>query len=808
MRPYFAIIVDSFRAAFASSVLYVLLGMIVLLLLVIAPIRMTESLDWKLSIAQIPNVAGLTSQLIEQGETGDRPSVRRVWEMLSESNKTKVKDLHAAWLKKDEAKLDDQTQRRNRQRRGDLGQYFSIVDNLNEIIKDKSFYREQDWVGVSLDSEAQSLIEEGPENLSEERMRRLNRLLIGRAFPGIERGAPTTLSLAYGPFTADWLTFSATREFAIATITENMTWLFDKFVLSIGLGIGILVTANIVPETFDSGSLNLLLSKPISRWGLFVTKFIGGCVLIAICSVLLFSGLWLWMGMGLGLWDPAMLWSIPIYILAFAIYFSVSAFVGLVYRSSILAVVVTIVFWIVCFVLGSTFGFFNARMENVRLYDANTAGDRVLALDGFGNLVKWDDEGSTWKKEVSATSEMGQEQEVAINIASWMANLKEEPFWLSPKTDAQGRCYAGIHFIADLPFRSHQKFYYSPSPTEPFKQYGKFPRDAIASFVSESGLTVVDRFGEFYFLDPKKLDSIEPTSDDKKLDPLSLPNMQDASGNQPKDDPKVFEQISPENPIRVGETYSVAMNSKTEEIVIHQYKAEEHRIFVFKKVDGTYRQDRSVEIDLGSNQKIRCHVAFAGDTILVVGGNGQVIAFDSATLKERKAYKPENRFPIETVAASSDGRWFALHYSNKYLWLLDVENDSFLEVANVRGQGGISSVSFNQDNQLCVIDRQDRVLLYEPETMSVVNAYSASGDFLQNAFRYCIKPMYTIFPKPGEFYKVVQHLSAARDTKENANVDLINTKVPPDPFAPLYSGLGFMVFMVGLSCLVFQYKDF
>ena len=102
--------------------------------------------------------------------------------------------------------------------------------------------------------------------------------------------------------------------------------------MSIGLLIAILVTANMVPETFEPGSLNLLLSKPISRWGLYTAKFVGGCVFIALCAGYLFLGVWVWLGLAMEVWDRAILLSIPLYVIVFAIYFSVSAFVGLLWR--------------------------------------------------------------------------------------------------------------------------------------------------------------------------------------------------------------------------------------------------------------------------------------------------------------------------------------------------------------------------------------------------------------------------------------------------------------------------------------------
>lgn len=825
MRPYFAIIIDSFRAAFASRVLYVLIGIIILLLLVIAPIRMTEALDWKISAVQhMPNTSQLTKQLVERGQSDEYPEVKRIWDMMTEDGQKDVTKLYEAWqaieATKGEAEgaaegesasseqaVDENEGRRRRRRRGDASQYFETADELNRIIQDRDFYRKEDWEGKVLSQEIRALIEEGPENLNDERSRRLNRLLIGKALPALGPGAPTTLTFYYGTLTDDWMTFSASREFVTGQITDVMGWVFDKFVMSIGLAIGILVTATIIPETFDPGSLNLLLSKPISRWGLYLTKFVGGCTLMAICSTLLFFGLWLWMGVGIGLWDRALLWSIPIYILVFAIYYSVSAFIGLTYRSSTMAIVMTFLFWAVCFALGSSYGVFNARMENLRLYDPSTAGDRAFALDGFGNLREWDGADQNWTEAVHASSQSGgEEQETAINIVSWTGKLKDQPYWFKPETDSAGRTYCAVNFIIDIPFRSHQDFFYSPGPGEEFKQYGKLPQDAMAYFATKDGLLVVDRLGDFHFLDPKLLEGMTPTVRTGRTAGQSENPVADSDG--PTSAEQVFERIGPENPVRVNQPYSVAFNQSNQEIAIHQFVDSQHRILVYKKGDDGYVQDRSVPFDIGAKKRIRCHVEYQGNTILIAGGNGQIITFDADTLNERKGFKPETRFPIDTVVASPDGRWFAMTYANKKLWILDTENEDTIQLAGVSGQGGVSSVSFNSDGQLCVIDRQDRLVCYDAETMSAVENYTARGGWFEWSFRYVLQPVYKVFPKPSEFYKVVAHMSSTRDTEENAGVDLIGTQVPDDPFAPLWSGLGFMAFMLTLSCLVFHYKDY
>ena len=64
MRPYLAIIIDSFRAAIASRVLYILLALITLLFLVVGPLHMTENLDWRVNqLHDIENPSAIVGQI-------------------------------------------------------------------------------------------------------------------------------------------------------------------------------------------------------------------------------------------------------------------------------------------------------------------------------------------------------------------------------------------------------------------------------------------------------------------------------------------------------------------------------------------------------------------------------------------------------------------------------------------------------------------------------------------------------------------------------------------------------------------------
>src|SRR5207245_2704518 len=130
---------------------------------------------------------------------------------------------------------------------------------------------------------------------------------------------------------------------------KNLPFVIDKFILSIGLMIAVLVTAPIIPQMLDPGSLHLLLSKPLARSLLYIAKFLGGCAFVLLAASYLFFGLWLIFGVQWRIWEPQILWCIPVYTFVFATYYSVTTLAGAIWRNTIVSVIITFLFWAACF---------------------------------------------------------------------------------------------------------------------------------------------------------------------------------------------------------------------------------------------------------------------------------------------------------------------------------------------------------------------------------------------------------------------------------------------------------------------------
>lgn len=801
MRPYFALIKDSFRAAIASKVLYVLLGVITLLLLVIAPLHVREVLDWKLDFRRnVTKVDDLVSTLVEQGEN---LAAQRVWELLDEPLKADLVDFAKRRKTAGADQEEDREQRRENSRIED-----ELEEALNELIQRTDFYNEQSWENKRLNPEAKELLEQGVSSLNEQRLRRFNRLMMASAFPGlVTRGKGTSLELWYGPWQWSQLTFALTyNQFANATLS-TVTWVFDKYILSIGLLVAVLVTANFIPEMFLPGSLNLLMSKPISRWGLLLSKFLGGCAFVLLCAVYLFVGLWMWLGFAMDIWAHSILLGIPLYIVVFAIYYSVSTLVGVWSRSPILSIVVTALFWAACFVVGLTFNMVDGRVANSQTRGLAAYQDKVFHVGELGAVESWNSRDRNWEKKLEIKMEEPERATMGVMLFVRGAGDELADNLIAPVYDSKYNVVlSGVIDIKNPSGLGRQDLYVASASKLDFKEVGKFPRGAATAFSDPDGVLVFTRDGRFW----RYGGAVVPSELEKKKQKgpwvissvVSKLNKQ--LGAQAKDKKKkkkkeLFVDVSPEHRASFFSRDEVAYNAATRSVFI--FDGDEIRQFKF--IDGKYEKANEISVESSGRMKLSA----SGDTLLAASANGNVITFDEETLQQRKTYRPQETSPFIRITSSNDGRFFGLLCRDQTFWLLDTKNAESIKLADVPGQRNITAADFDDENKLWIASLSNRVTRYDLANSKSLKTLAPPVDWLTNMHEFILKPVYWLFPKPGEFYKIIAHLTANPDDTEDG-ADLSGLSIAEDPWQPLWSGLLFMCAVLFVTGLIFQYRDF
>jgi len=104
-------------------------------------------------------------------------------------------------------------------------------------------------------------------------------------------------------------------------------------------------TAGIFPDLLTSGSIDLYLAKPISRLRLFFTKYLAGLLFVALQVSIFALMSFLVLGLRGGLWEPGLFVAIPLVLLFFSYLFGICALLGIWTRSTIAALLLTLLAW-------------------------------------------------------------------------------------------------------------------------------------------------------------------------------------------------------------------------------------------------------------------------------------------------------------------------------------------------------------------------------------------------------------------------------------------------------------------------------
>ena len=772
MSKYLAIIKDSLREALASRVLWVVLVLITLLLMVLAPLSYHEDLTWQMRDNEVQEWPDLMVIVRDEADSTKPSPAQRIWSLLPEKHQTALANVKIPGVDQDAQNPFEF-----------LRVFGKFKEEINKLLERRDFYDDESFNDVQmLSNELRELRDEGLDELSDQEVARFNRLLMEASFPEeIRPSSPTSIQVVYGwanvlePFP---LRGSSLREFVQSTAAWVMKW----FVGAIGIVIAILVTAPIIPQMFDPGSLHLLLSKPISRWLLFLSKFIGGCAFILIGATYLIGGLWLILGTRFGVWDANILVSIPIYLFVFAIYYSVSSLIGIVWRSPIVCVALTVVFWLACFVLGVTKIEFENRIWNkTRLINVIEAGDSLLVANELGISQEWDDDAREWQQVFDS-----KDQQAARPFMMFMTSIPREMRPVGPLyDDKEDRLLsAGPMFPP-----TKLNFYVGDRSSEWEAETAiTAPSGTLGMFREENGdVLVVASLGLYRLVG-------DPT---KKQEPIKFFGI-----TVPLSQSSPFQKVSPEEPVLLTQPSMATMNPSNHELALYTRAS---ITIVRKGEDGQYVVERTHELD--GEERQPAVIGLGGNTLVVGRDDGRLQILDATSFELRDEFQPEGPNQPRFINASPDGRWFAIVFHNGNLWLYDAESTEF-EKPRVTGQGDISSASFSQDNQLFVCDHTVRLSRYELPSLKLVRRYSPKLDWLARGYRYGLVPLYNVFPKPGELDKTFQYLLSGKETESNNRSDMAASQQSLDPWTPLWSSALFTLVMLIAACVYIEWQEF
>lgn len=777
MNPYLAIVKDSFREALASHVLWIVLGLVSVLLIVLAPITYNSRASAGLRSRDVHSWPVLIERIREEGPAEEKSPSQRIWSLLTEEERQTFIDAE---------KPPEQPKPR------DFEKFQQVVERssraLNRLLERDDFYDPESWRGIGASPELKELQQQDYAALPAGDRQRFHRLLLEAAYPGAIDASPAK-SLQFRYLVWDVAFPLPLRK---ADLTEGigryLPWVIDTFVLSIGLLVAVLVTASVIPQMLDPGSIHLLLSKPVSRPLLYLAKFAGGCAFVLLASTYLFVGLWLILGARLGIWEPRLLWCIPIYVVSFAVYYSVTALAGLIWRNTIVAVIVTMLFWLACTFVGWSKESFENTIRRYRIARVVPAGEQVVCCDELNTMLVWDEVAQVWQPLFISR------QHEEIRMA--MIALAPEGMFRFPEP-VTGPVYDAVHqqvVAASVSPRSFgRKMLFAAQFTDgqwKLIEGGPAPGEPIALLAAPGRRPLVVANGA--------MESITRNLSGKVVK-LHLPGL-----SVPLTQEKSLTNATPEPIPYWGSPAAAAQDPESGRVAVYSRGA----IELLSMPQGSRRFVSELRKDVFADDSEAALVALGSGTCAVARQDGYLHLLDDQTLAEQARLAVEPGQQPRTLLLAPDGQTLAILFHSGELRLVDLASRRVTK-APVGGQGDISAIAYTPDGRLLVADRATRVREYDLATGSVVRTFASTLEAQEKVYYYVIRPLYWIAPKPREFYRTVQFALTDRETAKTSQGDtLAGAQTKLNPWAPVRSSLAFLVLSLGAGCIYIARQEF
>ncbi|MHC5002876.1 MAG: hypothetical protein ACYTJ0_07110 [Planctomycetota bacterium] len=159
--------------------------------------------------------------------------------------------------------------------------------------------------------------------------------------------------------------------------------IFTSFIVALWLAwiatiLALISTTTIFPDFLAEGAVDIVLAKPIRRSSLFIIKYLSSLLFVLLQVSLFCIGIFICMGWRLGDWNWLIFAAIPVVTVFYSYLYAVNVLIGVVTRSALTALLVTMLFWFSLFGINLAEGILNqfTTQFEVQMEDmaANTAG--------------------------------------------------------------------------------------------------------------------------------------------------------------------------------------------------------------------------------------------------------------------------------------------------------------------------------------------------------------------------------------------------------------------------------------------------
>ena len=128
--------------------------------------------------------------------------------------------------------------------------------------------------------------------------------------------------------------------FSVRQWVENLQTGLAMVTGTFGLFLALMATSTLFSSMLQKGGIDLLLCRPIPRWRVMTSRFLGGASIMAFNAAYLFLGVWVVLGWKSGVWNSGFPLATILAVFAFVVLFSVVMVVSVVTESGPAALLV------------------------------------------------------------------------------------------------------------------------------------------------------------------------------------------------------------------------------------------------------------------------------------------------------------------------------------------------------------------------------------------------------------------------------------------------------------------------------------
>ncbi len=765
MRAYFAILKDSYREAAASMVLWVALGGIALLLLILAPVGIGSASNTKLRFQELVDPEKFVKAIYDGRDKSNSPE-GHFWSLLRTDQQEIFKQL-----------AEDKNVQNARGSDAD-GARFIVVMTINPLLTRRDFYKAEAFERSGLDAE---LVAPEPVTAPAAEYAHRNLMRLEKAFSKyISIKDQSAMNLTYLGFVVWELPFlpedkSTYVELGIRTV---LYW----FMGFVGVFASLLFTGALVPRMFEPGEISLLLSKPVHRCSVFVTKFIGGCTFTLICATFLVTGIWFLLGTRFGEWRHGLLWSIPLYVFLFSVYFSVSALAGAIWRNAIVSLAIVIVFWIGLSGLWLANLMLTATQVQARQFvEVSAQSEQIFAVDGSRTVHSWNTETGDW-----------------IAVSDENSDRNGGPAWFRQQTHvataSDGDHVFVFRQLVEPNGNPGSAMFLTGKATEQWElQLSATPPDVAFTLA-------VCKNGDAVFAGKRGIyRHVGQTEQERKFHQFTR-GIFGAST-------KAYEELSGTDFITIESNAAVAFNPADESFVAFS----EGKVWrIARTPDSKYVPGTPRELSV--TQGKRSAILAVGGNLLILGVGQKIIVLDSQDLTTIAESAVSDGEILSQAEVAPDGSSATVLTMAGTTVVFDGKRRSF-STWTPKENGYASTIAYNHRSQLIVVDSHRSATIYDVTNQTTVGRLRGSVGVLRYLYDYGVSPVHSILPKPEEVDRAVAWLvssekSNSEDSGATAARDDSSQQETFDVRKAILSNLAFIVVMLGLGCLYIARSDF